>query len=150
LKYQEEVNAIANCPPTSCAPAGRPAFRSVHASPLEPNDFRPPLIMKPERGFPNDEKKCGACALSLFTSKEELVAFVHSMEKRNRNIRKVLGTKIATGTLVPADGMQTTPDGRGHFDLFEAAGVDLSTRFKVVEEIPPAATPPASPVPHEP
>lgn len=136
LKYEKEIATIKSCPPKNCKPGTREAFRVVHADFSHPNNFRPSVAINPQRAFPNDEKKCSACALSLFTTKDAVINFIHSIEKTNPKIRKSLGGHIASGVVQPSDGLLSIPDNHGHFDLFEAAGANLAQRFKAIGAIP--------------
>lgn len=75
--------------------------------------------------------------LSMFISQPQAVTFFSGLKRRYPNIHKVLGSNLAQGALVESDRRATTPDGRGHFDLFEYETADLSIKFAIVQALVP-------------
>lgn len=136
LKYAKEIGLIKSCPPKACKPGARDAFRVIHADFSHPNNFRPPAQIDPRRVFSNEEKKCSAYALSLFVSKDAVIDFIKAVEKRNQLIRKSLGGHVASGFVQPSDGLLSSTDTHGHFDLFESATANLASHFTAVGAIP--------------
>jgi hypothetical protein len=131
LKYADDLSRISDCPPPSAATCERAAFRFVHADPKDPRNFLPVSKLTPQRKFEDDDIRCLSHALSLFDSREHAAAFYKRKKTKYRNFHKTIGTHIAKGALTHGDGVSTVPRWDGHFDFFEAHGVDLSARFVV-------------------
>jgi hypothetical protein len=103
---------------------------------MDTGSFIPPALMNPARRFRNDPGRCGGYALSMFTTRDTAVEFYLQFETGHKNIGNTLGTHLATGILVPSDGVATAPSGSGHFDLFEEQNCDLLPRFQIIEQLP--------------
>jgi hypothetical protein len=90
-------------------------------------------VKNPRRRFRDDRANCGAYALSFFISPEHAIAKYAQLAAGHPNVGKTLGSHLARGSLVEADGIATPPSQSGHFDLFEEAGRDLFPRFEVIQ-----------------
>lgn len=127
LKYHSDVSTLTACPPNTCAPVEpQVAFRFVHADITKRENFLPPAKLSPSRWV----KKAPCCedyALSLFDTQERAVAYFRKLVDSHANIGKSIGDHLAEASLNPVHGLATTAEANGHFDLYEAEGVDLST-----------------------
>lgn len=136
-KYSEYLNKSGTeCPPQSCRPKTRVCFRYVWIARDPDESFLPVALMQPTRKFKNADEECSGYALSFFITLEKILRRFGQLRKNIPNISQTLGDHIAQGTLDENDGVQTQPDGRGHFELHEYVDVRLSPKFKVVHKLP--------------
>ena len=134
LKYAEDLARIINCPPPEAAACNRGlAYRFVHDTIEDERNFQPPAKLNPSRRFKDDEECCAAHALSMFSTEAKAAAFFADLRKVHKNIHKTIGGSIAEGRLDGSDGLSTAPDESGHFDLFQADGVDFSKSFSIIQ-----------------
>lgn len=136
MKYVDELGRYPDCPPGSVTPcAKRNAYRFIHESDRDPRNFLPVAKLSPNREFEDAAICCMSLSLSLFSSKEQDVAFYQKLKKRNKNIGKTLGTHIALVKLAEVDGMVTPDRDDSHFSLFELADVSWSGRCNDISVI---------------
>ena len=135
FKHAACLSQIASCPPPSCAPVAREAFRFVHANPDHPHNFAPVAVINPKRVLPTAELRCSSYALSFFTSKENAKKRYAELSKSIKNIKLTIGDSVALLAISPADGVATAVSNSGHFDLFEIGECHFSTRIGNVEVI---------------
>jgi hypothetical protein len=137
LKYQVEISSFGNCPPQECLCCDRAAFRFVQSDILNPNNFLPQAKKPARRKFETDDVACSGYALSLFATREQAIAFYERLKSRYKKGPPIgIGTHLASGTISSTDGRATPVRDDGHFDLHEAEGLQLATRFKIVEQLP--------------
>lgn len=134
FKYAAEMDGIAGCPPAGATGYGDPAYRFVHGDPTDPRNFLCARKLSPSRVLPSSEA-CGAWGLPFFVTSEAATRRYEDLRSTMRNIGKTLGTKLAVVPLTQADGVASKPNRKGHFDLWEAEGVDFATRFEVVLDL---------------
>ncbi|HVA51351.1 MAG TPA: hypothetical protein VNH11_33730 [Pirellulales bacterium] len=130
LKYADDLARLINCPPSDarqCQPSR--VFRFVHDLITDERNFIPPAKLNPARKFKDDEERCSAHALSMFISQPQAVSFFTGLKRRYPNIHKVLGANLSAGTLADTDGLATTPDSRGHFDLLSPGRLTFPKHF---------------------
>ena len=61
----------------------------------------------------------------MFATEEQARARFTHLEENNREIRKTIGTHLASLGLTTAHGVQTPENTTGHFDLHEYKDADL-------------------------
>lgn len=61
----------------------------------------------------------------MFATEAQARARFGELERNNREIRKTIGTHLASLALTVAHGVQTPENSTGHFDLHEYEGTDL-------------------------
>jgi hypothetical protein len=137
MKYRQELEALPDCPPRSCQPCERHAYRFVYAEIGDSRNFLPAAKRNPAREFDSDEARCFSHALSFFSTQVLAIAFFRRLRMRHRNVAKTVGTCLAVGNLNAADGVASVVREDGHFSFFEAMGVELSDRFQIVEVLVP-------------
>jgi len=140
LKYEAEIADFApgciSCPPAGALPMAIKAFRWV-AKPMTTDSFLPPGKIKPARV--NNTKgaaNCGLFGVSMHTSRERSIDAFKKLEKTFVYARKTIGGFVAEGDLTEQDGLCTTSNSAGHFDLYEYEKVNLIDSFVVLCEIP--------------
>ncbi len=135
FKYAAQLQALADCPASDCREATRDAYRYVFRSRMW-DSFTPVLAGQPQRALKwSDRDRCGGWALSFFSSADVAGAIFTKLQNTSRNIHKTIGDSIALGKLQTSDGVVSTPDSDGHFELHEYAGTNLVARFTVVLEL---------------
>lgn len=117
LEYEKDLPSCP--PPCKCADGAKTAdsiaFRFMH-NPATGDDFVPPKYVP--NAPPGKTPRCGAHALSFFTSAELARARAESLRDRV-NVAERFGDHIGEMKLEPADGPQTRPRKDGHFDLYQ-------------------------------
>jgi hypothetical protein len=133
MKYQSEMCAIANCPPSNCIQDQLTAYRFVY-EPVCEKSFVPQGLKVPSRmSNSNDKQKCSLLGLSFFSSEEKAKTRYEDLKKKMKNINKTIGSHIAKGAIDANDGYRTQISQKsGHFDFFECKSANLIPRFKVV------------------
>ncbi|MBW4620602.1 MAG: hypothetical protein KME17_14765 [Cyanosarcina radialis HA8281-LM2] len=63
-----------DCPPNTAQPASGTVYLFVKDDPPTPEDFRSKRQKNPNLKFPNDEKECQACGISVFTQIDDLLS----------------------------------------------------------------------------
>lgn len=142
LKYQslidnENLNLV--CPYDGCYPSSGEAFRWVINPIIDDGNFLPNILYWEYSNFPprvnseDDLKRCGNCAISLFTSKEKA-------RKKFNKVSRITGLKlgythIAKGDISNAGIMSKASRTSGHFELFEFEGTDLKSNFVIVDKL---------------
>lgn len=135
LKYAQIINKIEDCPPIKAAPVSADGHRFVHSSITDQRNFLPAAMLNPRRKFKDSHECCSGMALSMFDTKERAKTRYSVLRRMIRSIHQTIGTHLAKGTLTSEDGIATSPTSGGHFDFHEFDGVDLSTKFQIVEEL---------------
>jgi hypothetical protein len=140
LKYQDLINEQKTddeCPCSNCFPATGEAFRWV-LNPIEhPWNFLPNKLYSEHQSRPiriNSEvdlHKCSDCALSMFTSEDKARKKFQGIPSP---MRETLGyTHLAHGDIENA-GLRSKAKA-GHFNLFEYEGIELRSKFVIVDEL---------------
>src|SRR5699024_3608901 len=106
----------------------RLAYRIVFEDIADDRNFHPSYHRTNDR-----HDTCIVCALPVDDSLEDTMQKMADLRKHRKNIHKKIGTHIAEGTLDENDGITNDSNGEGHFSLFEYNGVDLSTKFEIVD-----------------
>ncbi|MEQ8524352.1 hypothetical protein [Gracilimonas sp.] len=128
LKYEQEVD---HCNLDDYSPKDREAFRWVFDDINHPNNFLPPIKITPER----DKRDCGLWAVSFFDTIEQAKSRFKEITKDKTYLYKKLGQNVANGNLSVDDGISCDSNEQGHFDLHEYVGVDLSSKFAIVDSL---------------
>lgn len=136
FKHDDELRRIENCPPSGMIAPQCQAFRFVHEEIKDSRNFQVPAILQPGRKFKDVADECDAWGLSLFVSNTKAIEYFKRLVAKHRNIRKQIGTNLASGKLMPTDGYITPVDEAGHFSLYEVGELNLATRFAIVEPLP--------------
>lgn len=126
-KYASDLASRVDCPPSGSQPRDRTAFRFVW-NPIGPDSFVP-IAFRPSRAPQRTNRRghssCSAYGLSMFISEAQARTRFAELEEKNREIRKTIGTHLASLALTTAHGVQTPENRDGHFDLHEYQGADL-------------------------
>lgn len=143
FKYQKYLSSYENCPPTEYQEISMNAFRWIFEDINHENNFKPVLLIKPERindkMFDSPEKKCEGYGLSLYDSLSNAKNAYDRIHKRNKNFSKMVGTYVAQIALVQTDGVasefSTRKNNKGHFNFHEYENTDLSKNIITVENL---------------
>ena len=134
FKYQDEIDiAISQgCTlPVLHEPGGMIAFRFVFDH-EHPNNFLPPLKIKPQRRLDASIRVTGY-ALSCFEDMGKAKNHYANLAKTFRNIRTEIGDCLSSGKIENNDGLvDDTLIGTSHFNLFEFEDCDLSKKFEIL------------------
>lgn len=139
-KYEVDLNTLENCPFEDCVLDTLDAYRFVFEG-MNGDSFIPVLKISPERisqpPFKDDNHfQCSGYGLSMFTTESQARAKFNKLRKRNNEIYKILGEKIASGTITPDLGERSEISrSTGHFDFFEYESCDLSQHFSIVGDL---------------
>ena len=127
LKYDVELRALPDCPPSCATPRTTDAYRFAHAELAHPNNSLPVAKINPKRNVHGRPVTtcCTAFALSVFDSLPNLRAKALQLKKNNPNILKMLGDKFIKLNVSPSSGLSSLPAASGHFELFESDTFDL-------------------------
>lgn len=136
LKYKTELDKIENCPNIDCIEREIQSYRFVRDEEInnEINWTTPADIQKQNnfrRGFKGDVVPCNYFALSFFDSIENATKKLNSFNKNFR--RKFVG--IAEGMIEKKDGVCSSVNDEGHFDLYEYADTSFENRFQSIQKI---------------
>jgi len=84
-KYQELIEELPNCPPTTCSTRDITAFRFVFLDLVDIKNYLPPYIINPDRrNSPTDDARiCDGYGLSFFNSLEHSTAFYKQLRLSN-------------------------------------------------------------------
>ncbi|MCQ8870101.1 hypothetical protein [Vibrio splendidus] len=136
MKYQTELLSVANCPPQACSPQNIRAYRFVY-DPLDSTSFLPQGIKDPARAHKETRVpvKCSLYALSMFTTEQKAIEKYRDLKKFVKNIDKTIGSHLAEGQVTTTDGTMSTPNRKGHFDVFEYSGVDFTNSFSISTDL---------------
>lgn len=141
LKYQyliDREDLRISCPYEACYPSSGEAYRWAIDPIINDNSFLPNILYWEYSKFPrrmnseDDLKKCGNCAISLFTTKEKAKKKFSKIPEPSRS--NIGYTHIAYGNIDNA-GLMSKPGNSGHFELFEFEGSDLKNNFVIVDEL---------------
>lgn len=139
LKYGQYINELGNCPPAYYEGRTFVAYRFVFENLQHRNNFLPVLAVNPKRisspEFAANQAKCLGYALSLFDSVANAERRYQQISRYNKNFYKTVGTHIAGGQIVKADGLASPVDDNGHISLHESEQAALSAKFRVLGEV---------------
>lgn len=95
-------NFLEDCPPQDAIASVYEVYRFLEGDGITASDFLTVRDKAPERRFPEDEKECRACSLSVFTDRSEVLR----LQRRVPRWRKA----IAIGQLDETSGkLKHTP-----------------------------------------
>jgi len=134
FKYAEEMALVDNCPPSNAVARETEAFRYVHEEIGNVRNFLCDCKLNPARKLA-ENKRCSGLGLSFFDSEENARKAFEYLRERNPKIGKSLGDKLALGHLRSEDGRMSQPNSKGHFDLWEAVGVEFADRFEIIGDL---------------
>ena len=124
LKYQEQIDAIGDCPSININ-GQLELFRCV-SNPIDDDSFLPQAVLLK----PKHQDNCLAWGLSCFSSESSAKGTLANLSKRKRSNYSI----IAKGMITDEDGIKhRSGANKQHFTLYPIEGLDLSKRFKVVE-----------------
>lgn len=119
-KFVSQLNQLqvagVHCPPLGACPQVLVAWRWV-ANPLTAQCFEPPAVRNPLRQLNDPVKICSSWALSMHITESQSIDAFKSLEKNFKKARKVFGDHVAQVRISLTDGVCTSPDYHGHFDL---------------------------------
>jgi len=134
FKYEDEMSLLQHCPPSNVIPCDMMAHRFVHEDIADGRNFMCVAKLNPNRKL-KPESRCSALGLSMFTTQGKAVKRYRELKDLHPNIGETLGNRLASGTVRPEDGRMTPPGGDGHFDLWEADGVNITDRFEITVDL---------------
>lgn len=140
FKYQKELEYFAAQGakyPQLFVPNQKDAYRFAFAEDWS-RSFIPPHKLHPNRLKPQIEKgqvELDGFALSNLETLDKANAFYSYLKKICKNARKQIGDSISYGIINIENGMVTSADSKGHFDLYESETCDLSTSFKIIKTL---------------
>lgn len=122
-----------NCPPEDARNPSEPVYRLISQNPPTSEDFKTVREQNPGRTFPEKEKECRACAVSVYTSKDDLIKLI----KLTRRTGRFRNAKVAVGNLTPELGLiKHTPSpperNNSHHSWWVPIDVTVSDLFKAV------------------
>lgn len=127
-KYGARLVAIGHCPPAGCSTKNMTAYRFVYDPDPANESFVPQAVKQPRRVWKDAADECCGMGLSMFTNEPGARQHFATLKKRFKNkVFLILGNHLARVALTHAHGPCDAPDSRGHFNLFEYVGVDLTT-----------------------
>lgn len=120
-----------NCPPEDAREPSEQVYRLISQDSPTPEDFKTVREQNPGRPFPENEKECRACAVSVYTSIDDL-------SRINRRTGRFRNAKVAVGNLTSELGqIKHTPSppekNNSHHSWWVPTGVKAYTLFKAVE-----------------
>lgn len=138
FKYKNQHLLLScDCPPTEQLKAiNQKAFRIVHGDITHANNFKPPLIISPNRleTFESCEERCEYYALSFFTDEKKAEKFINKLISHRPLIRTLIGDSIAVGMIEECEGLADVPKG-GHFNFHEYEVADFQSKFTIIKEV---------------
>lgn len=136
FKYQMYLHEIQNCPPQNYSQRKFIAYRFVHKYIDHKNNFLPALLLKPKRRLSTEHEKCKAYGLSFFNTLQNAKEKYRQLIKTNRQIHLNIGTHIAEGVIVKADGIASLAHRKtGHITFHEYVETDMQPKFSIVEQL---------------
>jgi hypothetical protein len=91
-----------SCPPPEAESRSIVVYRFLANNEISPEDFVTVRQKNPDRKFPEVEKECRACSLSVFISREEVIRLQRKVPRWRR--------PVATGSLIESSGkLKHTP-----------------------------------------
>lgn len=139
FKYEKEHNQLATqCPPNIYQNKSIEAYRWVFDDIENPINFTPQYFKNPKRFLPlSDTKKCESMSLSLWDSKDSAKDIFNFLKQKfaGNKAYKVLGTKIAKGSLKETDGVNSPIREDGHFSHHQSKSTNYSTIFSIIESL---------------
>ncbi len=125
------------CPPNEYTEKNIEAFRWVFDDIQNAENFIPLAKKNPARILSMDDKsQCKAYSLSMFNSEDAArnrFQFLHKIMKDKAF--KLLGTNIAKGNIEEMHGVNSNSDENGHFSHFHYESVDLTTIFRIIDNL---------------
>lgn len=139
-KYQNELDYYIQqgaLIPALHDPKVKEAYRYVFANEPQKNHL-PPHKLHPNRllqQIKNGNVDLSGFALSNLETKKEASAFYRYLCKICKNAKKQIGDSMSYGIINSGDGMITSTDSYGHFDLYESDSCDLASSFKIIQAL---------------
>lgn len=135
FKYDSQIKEYEECEIASCRSFEREAYRWTFGTVDHPENFVPRYLT---RQYDNLVKDCClGYALSMFQELEQAENKLSRICRTKQFLYKRLGTHISRGILLSEDGVSSESNLEGHFSFFEAAGVNLSSRFSIAKQVYP-------------
>jgi hypothetical protein len=130
FKYENFLNKYPNCPDVNCQSFNTIAYRWLHEG-VHADNFKPALLINPNRTFDTEALNCIAYSLSMFDSEKGAYEKYKKLVERKNNLKNKLGTLIGEIELVEDDGVGSLPEinNFGHFSFFENKNIELSDKI---------------------
>ncbi len=126
-KYGPRLVAIGNCPPSGCTAKTLTAYRFIYDPDPANESYLPQAIKQPQRVWNGADAECCGMGLSMFTTEGAARQLFANLRSKYKNkVFAILGTHLAQLMLNASHGLCEKADSRGHFNLFEYVGVDLT------------------------
>ncbi|MBL7796960.1 MAG: hypothetical protein JNJ90_10690 [Saprospiraceae bacterium] len=138
LKHQSDFDQLSiECPPSTCQPDSLVAFRWVFEDMQDNRNFTPVFFLNPNRFLTkNDDEKCRAMGLSMFTTSEYATTrFEFLLRVIGNAAYERFGTHVANCRLLELDGVNSKPDGNGHFTNYPVENHEYPLRFVVIKHL---------------
>ncbi len=131
-KYQSYLENIPDCPPENYSEMAKSAFRWLHETLDNDNNFKPVLLQSPKRALNmNHLKRCKGYGLSLFDTANGAIERYFELVASKPNLIDTLGNSLGEVTLTSKDGVGSEPEANnnGHFTFHEYENTDLTTKI---------------------
>ncbi len=124
LKYQKEINSIANCPVDN-QKEEKILFRCVE-NPMTNDSFLPQAVLLK----PKYQKYCPAWGLSMFSNYDSAKQVLKSLSKKKGSKYK----SIAKSNITESDGVKHCGNNKKHYTFYPEKDLDLLSKFALVNE----------------
>jgi hypothetical protein len=137
FKYGNFLTTFSDCPPADYQELDITAYRWIFEDVNDERNFQPVLTQNPQRATGmTDTQKCMGHGLSLFDKLEGALTRYRKLFRKNAEVAKTLGTKVAFLQLEKSDGCGGDMEkGYGHFTFHEYANTDLKIRITGTQTI---------------
>ncbi|MCY2687580.1 hypothetical protein [Salinimicrobium sp. TH3] len=134
--YQKQIDGLETCPPEEYHSKTCNCFRWVFEKMDDERNFLAQAEKNPKSlNDKTDLQKCENYALSFHDTIENSQAHFIKLTKRFKNIKKLLGTHIAQGTLRKKDGVGGQIERNGHFNFHHTEESNFNKRFKIIRTL---------------
>jgi hypothetical protein len=131
-KYQSYLENIPDCPPENYSEIAQSAFRWLHETIDNDNNFKPVLLQSPKRALNmNHLNRCKGYGLSLFDTPNGAIERYLELIASKPNLIETLGDSLGEISLALKDGVGSEPEANnnGHFTFHEYGNTDLSRKI---------------------
>jgi hypothetical protein len=139
-------NLVVKCPPEHYIPKNGTAYRWVFNDMEHEYNFKPRYYIVPphilekiesdESEIARDTKICDMLALSMFESEQSAKATFAALYKvHKKKVYERFGTHVAQGTITENDGVNETPDYKGHFNHHPIKNHNYEKKFQIISTL---------------
>lgn len=111
------------------------AYRFAHSE-ANNNNHKPVYVISPRRIIsPISQLSTSGYALSCFNTEDNAESAYRSLSRNFKKISQTIGDALTSGSITSSDGMITSIETSGHFDLYEYSSCDLNVSFTLVKQL---------------